>query len=192
MSLIKTLLCASLASVLTITVPGQDKAGADPECPQGSTEVERKDDRFSGEATVKLKSRQIDVTTPGQQLKVALEYKIKPKGRGRVESFLPEMLSVVFTSTSAQRIYKGEPTLIFLADGERVRPVPVAVHDDYSRLSSEKIVTQTVFTGMTAETLRRISRAKEVQMKLGDTEVKLKAEVLDAIRLFAACALGNK
>lgn len=50
---------------------------------------------------------------------------------------------------------------------------------------------QTVFTGMTAETMRRISRAETVEMKLGDTEVKLKAELLDLIRSFAKCALGN-
>jgi hypothetical protein len=123
---------------------------------------------------------------------MALEYKIRAKERGRAESFIPEMINVVFTSASANRIYEREAELIFLIDGERTRRVPGAVHDDYSRLSTEKILTQTVFTGMTAETLRRISRAKTVEMKLGSTELKLGPEVSTAIRSFAACALGSK
>ena len=81
--------------------------------------------------------------------------------------------------------------MVFLIGGERERPVPAAVHDDYSRLSSDKVLTQTVFTGMTESTLRRISRAKEVEMKLGGTEVKLSQEVLSAFRSFAACALDG-
>lgn len=191
MSLSKLLLCASLTGGLMITALAQDKAMKGPGCPQNEA-IERKDDRFSGEATVRLKSQPVDVAVPGQQLKIALEYKVKPKGRGRTESFIPEMIDVVFTSASTSRIYEREAILIFLIDGERTRRVPGAVHDDYSRLSTEKILTQTVFTGMSAETLRRISRAKTVEMKLGSTELKLGPEVLTAIRAFAACALGGK
>lgn len=190
MSLSKLLLCASLTGGLMITALAQDRAMEGSGCPQNEA-IERKDDRFSGEATVRLKPQPVDVAVPGQQLKIALEYKVKPKGRGRAESSIPEMIDVVFTSASASRIYEREAPLIFLIDGERTRRVPGAVHDDYSRLSTEKTLTQTVFTGMTAETLRRISQAKTVEMKLSDTEVKLKAEVLDAIRSFARCALEN-
>lgn len=124
-------------------------------------------------------------------MKIALEYKLRPKGRGRAESFLPELIDAVFTSSSANRVYGREAVLIFLIDGERTQRVPGAVHDDYSRLSTTKTLTQSVFTGMTAETLRRISRAKTVEMRLGETEVKLKAEVLDTIRTFAKCTLEN-
>lgn len=187
MRLIKLLLCASLAGVSAFTARGQDGPG----CPQGGKEIERKDDRFSGESTLRLKPQPVSVTAPGQQLKMALEYKIVPKGRNRAESPLPEMVGVIFTSVSAGRIYEREATLIFLIDGERTRPVPGAVHDDYSRLSTEKTLAQTVFTGMTAETLRRIGWAKTVEMKLGGTEAGLKVELLDAIRSFARCALGN-
>jgi hypothetical protein len=153
--------------------------------------LERKDDRFTGEATVKLKPQTIPTGAPGQQLKVAFEYKIKP-GRGPAQSAVPEMVNIIFTSTAPARVYERDPQLVFLIGGERVRPVPAAVHDDYSRLSSDKVVTQTVFSGMAEGTLRRISRAKEVEMKLGSTEVKLSQDVLSAFRSFAACALdGN-
>jgi hypothetical protein len=171
-----------------INAPAHDAALNWADCPHNEA-IERKDDRFSGEAIVKLKPQPVDVAASKQQLKMALEYKVKPKRR--VESFIPEMVDVVFTSTSANRIYEREAPLIFLIDGERIRRVPGMVHDDYSRLSTEKTLIQTIFTGMTVETLRRISRAKTVEMKLGDTEVKLKAEVLDAIRSFARCALSN-
>lgn len=158
--------------------------------PEGGA-VERKDDRFTGEATVKLKPQTIPTNTPGQLLKVALEYKIKPR-RGPAQSVIPEMVNIIFTSTAPARVYERDPQLVFLIGGERVRPVPAAVHDDYSRLSSDQVVTQTVFSGMTEGTLRRISRAKEVEMKLGSTEVKLGQDVLSAFRSFAACALdGN-
>jgi hypothetical protein len=160
-------------------------------CEQETGAVERKDDRFTGEAIVKLKPQTIDVATPGRQLKMALEYKVRPKKRGPAESFIPEMIDVVFTSSSASRVFGREAALVFLIDGERTRRVPGAIHDDFSRPSTEKTLTQTVFTGMTSETLRRISQAKTVEMKLGDTEVKLKPEVLDLIRTFARCALGN-
>lgn len=190
MSLTKLLLCAPLAGVLMISALGQDRAMKGSGCPQNEA-IEQKEDRFSGETTIKLKPQPIDVAALGQQFKIALNYKAKPKGRGSAESFIPEMIDVVFTSSSANRIYGREAALIFLIDGERTQRVPAAVHDDYSRLSTEKTLIQTVFTGMTAETLRRLSRAKKVEMKLGDTEVKLKAEVLDAIRSFAKCALGS-
>jgi hypothetical protein len=99
------------------------------------------------------------------------------------------MVNVIFTSTAPSRVYERDPQLVFLIDGERVRPVPAAVHDDYSRLASDKVLTQTVFSGMTEGTLRRISHAKEVEMKLGGTEVKLSQEVLGVFRSFAACIL---
>jgi len=121
---------------------------------------------------------------------VALEYKIKPQ-RGPTQSAIPEMVNIIFTSTAPARVYERDPQLVFLIGGERVRPVPAAVNDDYSRLSSDKVVTQTVFSGMTEGTLRRISRAKEVEMKLGSTEVKLSEDVLSAFRSFAACALNG-
>jgi hypothetical protein len=157
--------------------------------PEGGA-VERKDDRFTGESTVTLKPQEIATGAPGQRLKVALEYKIKPR-RGPGQSVIPEMVNVVFTSAAPARVYERDPELVFLIGGERVRPVPAAVHDDYSRLSTDKVLTQTVFTGMTEGTLRRISRAKEVEMKLGGTEVRLSQEVLSAFRSFAACALGG-
>ena len=179
-----TLVCALAAATTMAQVGGTG-------CQKQDGIVERKDDRFTGEAIIKLKPQTIDVATPGQQLKIALEYKVRPKGRGPAESFIPEMIDVVFTSSSANRIYEREATLVFLIDGERMHRVPGAVHDDFSRLSVEGTLAQTVFTGMTAETLQRISRAKSVEMKLGDTEVKLKAELLATIRSFARCALGN-
>jgi hypothetical protein len=182
---------ALICALASITAVGQSRGANRDACRQEGGEVERKDDRFTGEATVTLKPQMITGVTPGQQLKIALEYKIKPEERGRSQSLIPETVTVTFTSTSANRIYKGEFELVFLIDGEKARPVPAAVHDDYSRLSTEKIMTQSVFTGMTAETLRRISRAKAVEMKLGETEVKLSPEALAAIRSFAACALAS-
>jgi hypothetical protein len=190
MSLTKLLICALLTNISVIITVGQDRVMKEPSCPQNEA-IERKDDRFSGEATVKLKPQPIDVAAPNQRLKMSLEYKVRPKGRGTAESFIPGIVDVVFTSESTGRIYGREAALVFLVDGERIRPVPGAVHDDYSRLSAEKILKQTVFTGMTAETLRRVSRAKTVEMKVGSTEVKLKAEMLDVIRSFARCALEN-
>jgi hypothetical protein len=191
MRLTKLLFCAALIGILTMTAVGQDRGTKESGCPQGNKEIERKDDRFTGEASVTLKPQLIITTGPEQKLKMALEFKIKAKERRRPESFIPEMVNMVFTSESAKSIYGREATLVFLIDGERVRSVPAATHDDYSRLSTEKTLTQTVFTGMTVETLRRINRAKTVEMKLGDTEVKLSAEVLKAMRLFAMCALPS-
>lgn len=182
-----TLACVLIPAIVTAQAGSTGGAG----CRQEGGEVERKDDRFTGEATVTLKPREIVTGAPGQHLKVALEYKIKPQ-RGAAQPVIPEMVNVIFTSTAPARVYERDPQLVFLIGGERMRPLPAAVHDDYSRLSSDKMVTQTVFSGMTEGTLRRISRAKEVEMKLGSTEVKLGQDVLSAFRSFAACALdGN-
>lgn len=190
MSLTKLLLYASIAGILTITTQGQDGSVKRSDCSHNE-EIERKDDRFSGEATIKLKPQPLDVAESGQQLKIALEYKVRQKAHEGAESFIPEMIDVVFTSASANRIYEREMGLIFLIDGERTRRVSTAVHDDYSRLSTDKILTQTVFTGMSVETLRRISRAKTVEMKLGSTELKINPEVLNAMRSFVRCALPS-
>jgi hypothetical protein len=181
-----TFLCVLIPAIFTAQAGSTGGAG----CRQEGEEVERKDDRFTGEATVTLKPQEIITSAPGQRLKVALEYKIKPR-RGAAQSVIPEMVNVIFISTAQARVYERDPQLAFLIGGERVRPVPAAVHDDYSRLSSDKVVTQTIFSGMTEGTLRRISRGKEVEMKLGATEVKLSQNVLTAFRSFAACALGG-
>jgi hypothetical protein len=183
-----TLICATAV----FAVAGQHGNSAVTNCGQEGGAVERKDDRFTGESTVTLKPQVIATTTPGQQLKMALTYKIKPEARGREESIIPEMVTVTFTSTASNLVYGRELELVFLLDGERVRRVPAATGDDFSRVTTQKDVTQTVFTGMTTETLRRITRAKTVEMKLGETEVKLSPEVLDAVRSFAACALSGK
>jgi hypothetical protein len=182
---------AALASALTCSpAAGQSRGSGSDACRGESGQVERRDDRFTGEATVTLKAQPVATDSPGQKLKMALEYTIKPEPRA--ESFIPETVTVTFTSASSGRIYEGEMHLVFLIDGERVRPVPAAVHDDLSRLSTEKVMTQTVFSGMTLDTLRRMTRAKTVEMKLAETEVKLSPELLAAIRSFAACALARK
>jgi hypothetical protein len=190
MGFTRLLVCASLTGILVITAVGQGRAIKAPDCAQGNENVERKEDRFTGETTVSLKPQTVTAALE-QRLKVALRYKIKPGGRGHAESFIPETVDVVFTSEAPGRVYPGETELVFLIDGERVRRVPAAVNDDRSRLAAEGVITQTVFTGMTVETLRRIVRAKTVEMKLGDTEVKLNSELLDAIRAFAGCALAG-
>jgi hypothetical protein len=181
-----------ICALLPIFANGQNKGANKDACAQEGGPVERKDDRFTGEATVTLKPQALVTAALGQQLQLALAYKIKPKVRGREESIIPEMVTVTFTSTSAKRVYAGDFDLIFLVDGERVRGVPAAVHDDYSRYSTEKIMIQTVLTGMSVETLKRIAHAKAVEMKLGDTEVKLSLETLTAIRSFAICALSRQ
>lgn len=192
MKLVKLLLCViSLWTMGTASVVGQSKSTTEVNCRKQDRAVERKDDRFNGEASVTLKPQPITTAALSQQLKIALEYKIKPEGIGHPKSFIPEMVNIVFTSEAPSRVYERELELVFLIDGQRVRRVPAATHDDYSRLSTEKILKQTIFTGMTVETLRRISRAKTVEMKLGDTEVKLNSEVLDTIRSFAGCALAS-
>lgn len=191
MRLTKLLFWVALTGILNMTAVGQDRGTKESGCQQSNKEIERKDDRFTGEASVTLKPQSIITAVPEQKLKMALEFKIKAKERGRAESFIPEMVNIVFTSESAKSIYGREVTLVFLIDGERVRGVPASTHNAYSRLAIEKTLTQTVFTGMTIETLRRISRAKRVEMKLGETEVKLSAEVLSAIRSFAGCALAS-
>lgn len=192
MKILRLLLNIACISVLAMTAVAQNKAAKAPDCRQEGGEVERKDDRFTGDATVTLKPQSIATDAPGQQLKLALSYKLKPEVRGREEALIPETIILTFTSTSPHRIYTGEFDVVFLIDGERVRRVPAAVHDNYDRLSTEKVLTQTVFTGMTTETLRRITRAKTVEMKLGETEVKLSPEVIAAMRSFAACALSGK
>lgn len=182
------LICALAAA----TIANQHKGTTEMDCQKEGGEIERKEDRFTGETTITLRPQPVTSTAPGQQLKMVLTYKVKSKERGRGASFIPEMIDVVFTSTSPSRIYDGEAALVFLIDGERVRPAPSAVHDDRSRLSANKVLKQTVFSGMSVETLRRISRAKTVEMKLGETEVKLNSELLTTIQLFAGCALNNK
>ena len=91
MRLTKSLLCASLVTVLTISAVGQGKAAIGFGCKQEGEAVERKDDRFTGEATVTLKPQEIATGSPGQRLKVALEYKIKPR-LGPAQSVIPEMV----------------------------------------------------------------------------------------------------
>jgi hypothetical protein len=187
---IKFFLAVALnCAIVSIIAVGQNKEDSNPDCNQENSAMARKDDRFTGEATVTLKPQSILKSTTGQQLQMTLEYKIKPMQHGRVQSFIPEMINVIFTSTSAESIYDSELELVFLIDGERVRRVSGAVHNDYSRLSSEKLLTQTVFTGMSVETLRRIARGKKIEMKLGVTEVEFDEELLKVLRSFAACAL---
>jgi hypothetical protein len=192
MSSKKSFLLALSCGLMAITDVAQNRGVKKSDCRQEDGEVERKDDRFTNEATVTLKPQVITTATPGQQLKMALTYRIKPEARGREQSIIPEMVTVTFTSTAGHLIYGRELELVFLIDGERVRRVPAATGDDFSHATTEKNVKQTVITGMTTETLRRITRAKTVEMKLGETEVKLSPEVLDAVRSFAACALSGK
>jgi hypothetical protein len=179
---------ALICAMMSIVAVGQNKGDDKSECNQENGAVARKDDRFTGEATVTLKPQSILNPAIGQQLKMALEYKTKPARPGRVQSFVPEMINVTFTSSAAETIYGGELELVFLIDGERVRRAPGTVHNDYSRLSSEKLLTQTVFTSMSVDTLRRIARGKKIEMKLGATEVEFDEGLLKALRSFAACA----
>lgn len=189
---VSILFSAALISALAITAVAQNKGAKATDCRQEGGEVERKDNRFTGESTVTLKPQVITTDAPGQELKMALSYQIKPEVRGREQSIIPETVTVTFTSKAGKLIYGRELELVFLVDGDRIHRVPAISGDDLSHVTTLKDVTQTVFTGMTTETLRRITRAKDVEMKLGETEVKLSPEVLTAMRSFAKCALSGK
>lgn len=156
--------------------------------------VETSYDRFKDETIVRLKGLSITVKGPREQKRTLdLEAKFKgerPPAPGTVA--IEEEANAVFTSVWRESIYPRQPELVFIIDGER-RPVePDTARSDYSRLSRDKIITQTVLTSVSAETLRCITGARTVQIKLGVTQFVVDAPTLEALRKFAAAAVATE
>ncbi|MBA3712826.1 MAG: hypothetical protein H0W76_10315 [Pyrinomonadaceae bacterium] len=156
--------------------------------------VEVKYDGFKDETTVKLNGLLISVKGRAEQkLSLDLEAKFKgerPPALGTLA--IEEEASAVFTSVWREGIYPRQPELVIIIDGKRQIIEPSTARSDYSRLSQDKIITQTILTSVSAETLRRITDARTAEMKLGDTELVVDAATLEALRKFASATVATE
>ncbi|HXG64395.1 MAG TPA: hypothetical protein VNO70_04765 [Blastocatellia bacterium] len=147
-------------------------------------QVERIYDRFKNQSTVRLKPlliRQID--RPREELSMSVEATYKGE---RPEQ--PKDMRLIFDSVAERYLYYGKAEALFIVDGKRI---DAGAADMMNAFPSPNLVKVTLALTMPFDTFIEIASGKEVELKLGPTELKLSEKDLASLRAFAG-AVGNK
>lgn len=141
--------------------------------------VEIKDDRFSGDRTVKLTQKINDT------LQVTFESKFNTtRPPDLMERDLGPAISAEFTSSARDNDYSSETELIFLVDGKRTGRHPAVKSFGADRMRGDG--KRTIEAQVSLGTLEKIANGKKVEMKLGTIETILDGETLKNIKAFIA------
>jgi len=137
--------------------------------------IESNYDRFEDETHVRLESKRV---LGGFMEDVKMGASFFYKGQ---KLSTPEYFIFLFVSDTKGWRFLSETQreLIALADGERL---PLGTLDRDSKVRSGGWVSEIMVKEVPYETFLKIATAKEVEMKLGKYEFKLKEEHLEALR----------
>jgi hypothetical protein len=174
----KTILAVQFLVVITLSAMGQDR-------PAGITgpQIERKYDRFKDETTVKLNPQQIQrISRPREELTLSVEATYKGERQVR-----PKDVNLIFGSMAEHNVYHDEADVIFIIDGKRIKAGTAYM---MTALPSPNLVKVTLKLTLPFDTFLEIANGKDVEMQLGQTELKLAEKDIASLRAFAGSVGG--
>jgi hypothetical protein len=151
---------------------------------QCGPQVEKTYERFKDQSTFRLKpQRVIQVARPRESLDLGAEAVIKGEAPAQ-----PKEVSLLFTSETEKWKYFEEAEAIFIVDGKRLETVKAHATDTMPGRSTiqEKLKLTIPF-----ETFMEIVKGKQVELKLGPTELQLSGKDLGSLRAFMSCVTGQ-
>jgi hypothetical protein len=144
-----------------------------------SQQIERKYDRFKDQTTVSLKPQMIShVTRPREELSLSVEATYKGERPSR-----PKEVSLIFHSVAERYVYYDKADVVFIVDSRRVEAGTAYM---MNAMPSPNLVKVKLKLTLPFDTFRQIAGGKEVELKLGSTELKLKEKDLASLRAFAS------
>lgn len=150
--------------------------------PEGSATqpiIERSYDRFKDETTVRLMPQRIrQIARPREELSLSVGATCKGE-----KLLCPKQVHLVFESVAERYVYHNEAEVIFIVDGKRL-DAGTAYSMDV--LPSPNLVKETLKLTLPFESLAQVMNGKEVEMRLGPTELNLTGKALMALQAFAS------
>ena len=161
-------------AVATFSAVGQERVA-------GITgpQIERKYDRFKDETTVRLNPQLIrQIARPREELTLSAEATYKGERQIR-----PKDVKLIFGSIAEQNVYHDEADVTFIVDGKRIKAGTAYM---ITALPSPNLVKVTLKLTLPFDTFLEIANGKDVEMQLGQTELKLAAKDIASLRVFAS------
>ena len=168
-----------LACLILSAAEGQVRQGG----AIGQPQIEHNYDRFKDQTAVRLKPRPIrQIARPREELSLSVEAVYKGENPAR-----PKEVSLIFDSVAEHYVYHNEADAVFIVDGKRIDAGTAYMMD---ALPSPNLIKMTLKLTIPLDTFTKIANGKDVEMKLGTTELHLEEKDLAALRAFASSVGG--
>ncbi len=183
---------ALLSAIATIpakpqsqTVKLKDEKGANSKSSNASCETMR--DRFSNRTRISMPTRTIfRLDSPREELTLTINLS---KDEASDTNKAPEV-ELLFVSKTERYKYHEQAEVNFIVDGERLSG---GVAYTLGGVPTSPLVQEKMQLLLTVEKFLRIANGREVEMRMGQTEITLQRADLEALRRYAACAgLSNR
>jgi hypothetical protein len=147
-------------------------------------QIERSYERFKDQTTVRIKALLIrQIARPREELSLSVEATYKGEQPAR-----PKEVRLIFDSVAERYLYYDKAEVHFIVDGKRL---DASTADMMNAFPSPNLVKVTLALTMPFDTFTEIANGKEVELKLGPTELRLSEKDLTALRAFTS-AVGNE
>ena len=147
-------------------------------------QVEKSYERFKDQSTIKLKPQRIlQAARPHESLDLGAEAIIK----GAVPA-QPKEVNLLFTSETEKWKYFEEAEAIFIVDGKRIEAGKAHAT---GTLPGRSTIQEKLKLAIPFETFMMIAGGRQVEMKLGPTELQLAGKDLGGLRAFITCVTGQ-
>ena len=151
---------------------------------QCGTQVEKSYERFKDQSTFRLKPQRIlQVARPRESLDLGAEAIVKGEGPAQ-----PKEVSLLFTSETEKWKYFEEAEAIFIVDGKRLETGKAHATDT---MPGRSTIQEKLKLTIPYETFMEAVKGKQVEMKLGPTELQLAGKDLGSLRAFITCVTGQ-
>lgn len=170
----------SAASTQTRTDKGKDGQSANGTNTSAGCETVR--DRFSNRTTVSMPERMIFRSdSPREELSLTVNLATsEDRAPNR-----PREVGLVFVSKTERYRYHEQAEVNFIVDGERVSG---GIAYTLGGVPTSPLVQEKMQLVLPVEKFLRIAGGREVEMRMGQTEVTIQRADLEALRRYAACA----
>jgi hypothetical protein len=147
-------------------------------------QIERKYDRFKDQTTLRLKPLLIrQIARPREELSLSVEATYKGEQPER-----PKDVRLIFDSVAERYLYYDKADVFFIVDGKRI---DAGTADMMNAFPSPNLVKVTLALPVPLDTFTEIANGKEVELKLGPTELRLLEKDIAALRVFVN-SVGNE
>lgn len=151
---------------------------------QCGAQVEKSYERFKDQSTFRLKpQRIIQTASPRESLDLGAEAVIKGE-----EPSQPKEVSLLFTSETEKWKYFEEAEALFIVDGKRL---DVGKAQATGTTPGRSTIQEKLKLTVPFETFMEVVKGRQVEMKLGPTELQLAAKDLGSLRAFITCVTGQ-
>ncbi len=179
----KLILVFCFSPLVQFFVIAQEPGNA-PACASLKSQIERNYDRFKDQTTTTLKPLKVlQASTPREELEFSVE--VITKGQLQEQ---PKEVVLLFSSEAEKWRYFEKAEAVFITDGKRIDAGTAYATDTLpgARTIKEKLKLAIPF-GRFAE----VVKGKQVEMKLGPTQVQFAEKDLVTMRAFLSCVTGK-